>query len=162
MTNAPFGNCKTAELQHSNHVQSFAGLVVIDKRTQRICACSANIGEFLDKSPAELLGQPWNMAFSADQLPSLFKPTDTPGQQLAHIGKFSMHGRAMLIASHSVHNVTLVEMERHQGDPHSFEFADRVSYLQALAATETAESAANSLMTTRRSESHATSSSTAR
>jgi diguanylate cyclase (GGDEF)-like protein len=147
VTNAPFGNCKTAELQHSNHVQSFAGLVVIDKRTQRICACSANIGEFLDKSPDELLGHPWNMAFSADQLPSLFKPADTPGQQLAHIEKFAIHERAMLIASHSVHNVTLVEMERYQGDPHSFEFADRVSYLQALAATETAESAANSLMT---------------
>jgi diguanylate cyclase (GGDEF)-like protein len=147
MIDAPFGNCKTADLQHGNQVQSFAGLVVIDKRTQHICACSANIKDFIDRAPAELLGQPWNTVFSADQLISLFKPADAPGQQFAHIEKLAVHERTMLIASHSVDAVTLVEMEPYLGDPHSFDFADRVGYLQALAATDTPESAANVLMT---------------
>ena len=147
MTNAPFGNCKTADLQHSNHVQSFAGLVVIDKRTRQICACSANIGDFIGKLPGELLGHPWNETFSADQLRSLFKPTDAPGQQFSQIQKSAVRERMMLIASHSVDNVTLVEMECHEGETHSFDFADRVGYLRALAATDTAESAATALMT---------------
>ncbi len=148
VTNAPFGNCKTAELQHGNHVQSFAGLVVIDKRTQQICACSANIGEFIEKSPDDLLGQSWNIAFKADQLSSLFKPAAAPGQQLAQIQRFAVRERAILIATHSVDNVTLVEMERYHGDPHAFYFADRVGYLQALTTKDTPESAATLLMAT--------------
>ena len=62
MSNAPFGNCKTAELHLGNGVQSFGGLVVIDKRSQLICACSANIAHFTGREVEGLLGQNWSVA----------------------------------------------------------------------------------------------------
>lgn len=104
----------------------------IDKRTQRICACSANIDEFVAKAPDELLGENWSIAFRPNQLPSLFKPADAPGQQFSHIQKTELHARVMLSASHSVDDITLAEMEYYHGEPLVYDFAERVSYLQQL------------------------------
>jgi light-regulated signal transduction histidine kinase (bacteriophytochrome) len=50
MVNAPLGHCKVADLAFGDRLQAFGGLVAIDKRTQLICACSANIQDFLGQS----------------------------------------------------------------------------------------------------------------
>jgi len=87
MTNAPFGDCASAELHRADHIQSYGALVVIDKRSQLICACSANIHAFSGKPPPDLLGAFWSVLFTADQLPSLFAPVDEPGSDMPHLRK---------------------------------------------------------------------------
>jgi diguanylate cyclase (GGDEF)-like protein len=145
-SSAPFGDCKSAELHRIDQVQSFGGLIAIDKRTQRICACSANIARFTGQAPQELLGQPSSRLFKPDQLPSLAKAADVSGQHLPHLQAANLQERALLIASHAVDQVTLVEMEDYRSEPVAFDFADRVAYLQALAAADTPEGAARLLM----------------
>jgi len=115
MGNAPFGNCKIAVLQRGNDVQSFGGLIAIDKRTQLICACSTNIADFTDRAAHDLLGQHWSSAFRADQLPSLFKSSEVPGQQYPHVRKYDLPDRTMLIASHSSGDVTLISIVQQVG-----------------------------------------------
>jgi diguanylate cyclase (GGDEF)-like protein len=148
MTNAPFGNCKAAELHLGNRLQSCGGLVVIDKRSQLICACSSNIAQFTGKGVEALLGQNWSVSFRADQIPSLFRPIGTPGQELALVQKAEFNQKMMLLASHSLGNLTLVEIEPSHAEAFQFAFAERVAYLHALADTATPESAAGLLMQT--------------
>ena len=142
MPNAPFGDCKSAELQLLNRVQSIGGLVAIDKRTQLICACSANIHAFTGRRPEELLGRSWNSLFRTDQVSSLFKPQRAPGLHVAQILESELNGQAMLVANHSLNNTTLVEIEPADAESQHYEFADRVVYLEALGGTDTAEDAA--------------------
>jgi chemotaxis family two-component system sensor kinase Cph1 len=146
MPNAPFGDCKSAELQLLNRVQSIGGLVAIDKRTQLICACSANIHAFTGRRPEELLGRSWTSLFRTDQVSSLFKPQSAPGLHVAQILKSELNGQAMLVANHSLNNTTLVEIEPADAESQHYEFADRVVYLEALGGTDTAEDAARLLM----------------
>jgi two-component system, chemotaxis family, sensor kinase Cph1 len=146
MNNAPLGTCKTADLGLGDRLQSIGGLVAIDKRTQLICACSENIEEFIGARPEALLGNSWQVAFSADQLGSLFAPADTTAQELPLIQKAQFGHKAMLVATHSVGNITVAELEPCQPEPHQFTFADRVGFLQRLAATDSAETAARLLM----------------
>jgi diguanylate cyclase (GGDEF)-like protein len=148
MVNAPLGHCKVADLAFGDRLQAFGGLVAIDKRTQLICACSANIEEFLGQSPEELLGRPWRVAFRAEQLDSLFTAVETAGQQLPRIQQTQFVGRPMLIASHSVGHITVAEVEPCVPEPRPFAFADRVGFLHGLARSHTAESAADLLMQT--------------
>jgi chemotaxis family two-component system sensor kinase Cph1 len=142
----PVDNCKTAELQFIDRVQSFGALVAVDKRTKCICACSANTEEFTGKRPDELLGQDWRALFQADQLPTLFMAADIGGQHFPHIQRAELNGRDAMLASHSVGDRTLVEIEAYRAEPEQFEFAGRIGYLHALAETATAEDAAGVLM----------------
>lgn len=148
MNNLPLESCKTANLALGDRLQSIGALVAIDKRTQLICACSGNIEEFIGLQPSSLLGKHWQIAFSADQLGSLFVSSDSTALQLPRIQKALFHGKLMLIASHAIGNITLVELERCQPEPHLFTFADRVGLLDRLAATVSAEAAARLLMET--------------
>jgi light-regulated signal transduction histidine kinase (bacteriophytochrome) len=79
MSSAPFGDCKAAELHLVNSVQSFGGLIAIDRRTQLICACSANVRDFTGKRSEDLLGQKWSLLFRPDQVSTLFKPDGSRG-----------------------------------------------------------------------------------
>jgi len=142
----PVDNCKTAELQLIDRVQSFGALVAVDKRTKCICACSANTEEFAGKRPEELLGLDWRALFQAGQVPTLFMAPDIAGQHFPHIQRAELNGRDALLASHSVGDRTLVEIEAYGAEPEPFEFAERIAYLHALAETATAEAAAAVLM----------------
>lgn len=142
----PADNCKTAELQLIDRVQSCGALVAIDKRTKCICACSANTEEFAGKRPDELLGQDFRALFQADQVPTLFLAADIAGQHFPHVQRAQLNGRDAMLASHSVGDRTVVEIETYQATPRQFEFADRITYLHALAETATAEAAAAVLM----------------
>jgi diguanylate cyclase (GGDEF)-like protein len=127
-------------------VQSFGALIAIDKRSQLICACSANVGQFLGKFPGELLGRPWSVVFHADHIGSLFLGPESVGQQLPIIRTAEFGTRQLLLASHSVGHTTLVEVEEWCKSRAQFEFADRILFLQALAATDAGERAAQLLM----------------
>jgi diguanylate cyclase (GGDEF)-like protein len=146
--NAALGNCKVADLAFGDRLQAFGGLVAIDKRTQLICACSANIEDFLGQRPEALLGRAWSVAFRAEQLDSLFTAADTAGQQLPRIQQAPFVGRPMLIASHSVGHITVVEVEPCVPEPRPFVFADRVGFLHGIAQSGDAQSAAELLMRT--------------
>jgi diguanylate cyclase (GGDEF)-like protein len=146
MSSAPFGDCKAAELHLLNSVQSFGGLIAIDRQTQLICACSANVRDFTGKRPEDLLGQKWSLLFRPDQVSSLFKPDGSPGLHMPQIQKAELNNQAVLIANHSIDDITLVEFETNRTDPHHFGFADRVAYLQALADTDSPESASRLLL----------------
>ncbi|MBA2723575.1 MAG: diguanylate cyclase [Methylibium sp.] len=156
MTNAPFGDCASAELHRADHIQSYGALVVIDKHSQLICACSANIHAFGGKPPAELLGASWSALFTAAQLPSLFAPIDEPGSDMPHLHETALGNRAVLLSQHSMNEVTLVEIEpldaaaSSQAQDKTLRSAafERADYLNALSASTTAESAAKLLMTT--------------
>jgi len=129
-------------------VQSFGALIAIDRHTELICACSANVREFTGKRPEDLLGQKWNLLFRPDQVSTLFKPDGAPGLHLSQIQNSELNGQTVLMANHSVNNITLVEIEANQTEPHQFVFADRVTYLQALGATDTPEGASMLLLET--------------
>jgi chemotaxis family two-component system sensor kinase Cph1 len=146
MSSAVFGDCKAAELHLLNGVQSFGALIAIDRRTQLICACSANVRDFTGKRSEELLGQKWSLLFSADQVSTLFKPDGSPGLHMPQIQKSELNGQIVIMANHSLGNITLVEVEANQTDPHQFGFADRVTYLQALGNTDSPESASKLLL----------------
>jgi len=146
MTNAPFGNCKSANLSRGDRLQSMGCLIAVDKRTQLICACSANAAEFTGKGPAELLGRHWEVLFRANQLGSLFSSADTAEPQLPRIQRAQWAGRSRLVATHSAGEVTFAEIEVWQPEARQYVFADRVSYLRSLSQTDTAESAAVRLM----------------
>jgi len=146
MSSAPFGDCKAAELHLVNSVQSFGGLIAIDRRTQLICACSANVRDFTGKRSEDLLGQKWSLLFRPDQVSTLFKPDGSSGLHMPQIQKSKLNGQTVLMANHSVGNITLIEFETNQSDPHHFGFADRVTYLQALGDTDSPESASKLLM----------------
>jgi diguanylate cyclase (GGDEF)-like protein len=139
-------NCRTAELQLTDRVQSFGALIVIDKRTKCICACSANAEEFAGRRPEDLLGREWRALFQADQVPSLFIGAAGAEQHFAHILGADLNGRDLMLASHAVGHHTLVELEAHRAEPNQFEFADRIAYLHALAGAASADSAAGLLM----------------
>ena len=144
MTTAPFRNCKLDDLHLGNRIQSFGALLAVDKRTQWIIACSENIEAFIGKSPAELLGQPRPVAFSNEQVVDLLQGPD-PGPPVPHIQRIQLNHRSMLVATHSVADCTLFEIEACEAQPQAFTFSDRVVYLHALAGTKTAESAAQLL-----------------
>jgi chemotaxis family two-component system sensor kinase Cph1 len=146
MTNAPFGNCKAADLSRGDRLQSMGSLLAVDKRTQLICACSANAAEFTGKGPTELLGRHWDVLFRADQLGSLFSPADTADLQLPQIQRAEWAGRSQLVATHSAGDVTIAEIEAWQPENRQHGFADRVGYLRELSQTDTAEQAAVRLM----------------
>jgi len=146
MTNAPFGNCKTADLSRGDQLQSMGSLIAIDKRTQLICACSANIAEFTGKDPAELLGRHWDVLLSADQLGNLFLPTDTPDIQLPRIHRAEWAGRSLLVATYGAGQVVFAEIEAWQPDARQYLFTDRVSYLRGLSQADTAEHTAERIM----------------
>ncbi len=57
MTNAPFGDCKNAPLQHLGDVQSNGVLVAIDLDSNLIEYCSANSAALLGIEPEGLLGR---------------------------------------------------------------------------------------------------------
>jgi diguanylate cyclase (GGDEF)-like protein len=95
-----------------------------------------------------LLGRHWSVVFRVDQVGSLFATPDTPGGQLPVIQQAQIDQRPMLIASHSAGPVAVMELEPCVPEPHQFAFADRVSFLQGLAQSSTAESAAGLLMDT--------------
>ncbi|MDC8445389.1 MAG: diguanylate cyclase [Nitrosomonas sp.] len=148
MKNASFGDCKQADLHFADQIQSYGALVAIDKRTQRICACSANTVSFVGSAPESLLGQNWSTLFTPAQIESLFKPVDKPGNEVLLIQRTELHQKPVLISNHSIRNITLVEIEH---DPSasgfdSFHFSDTITYLHALAATPTVEAAAELLM----------------
>lgn len=146
MTNAPFGNCKAADLSRGDRLQSMGSLIAIDKRTQLICACSANAAEFTGKEPVEILGRHWDVLFRADQLGSLFSPMDTADLELPRIGRAEWAGRPQLVATHSAGGVTFAEIETWRPESREHGFADRVSYLRGLSQTDTAERGAALLM----------------
>lgn len=156
MTNAPFGDCASAELHRADHIQSYGALVVIDKRSQLICACSANIHAFSGKPPADLLGASWSVLFAADQLPSLFAPVDEPGSDVPHLHQTVLGDQGVLLSQHSMSEVTLVEIERldaaalAQAHDKTLRSAapERNAYLKALSTSPTVESAAKLLMAT--------------
>ena len=97
MSNAPFGDCKAAELHRLSSVQSFGGLIAIDRRTQLICACSANVEVFTGKRSEDILGEKWSLLFRPDQVSSLFKPDGSPGLHLPCIQKSELNGKTVLI-----------------------------------------------------------------
>src|ERR1700678_1169942 len=105
MSNAPFGDCKSAELHLLNSVQSFGGLIAIDRHTELICACSANVREFTGKRPEDLLGQKWSLLFRPDQVSTLFKPDGSLGLHLPQIQNSELNGQTVLMANHSVNNI---------------------------------------------------------
>ena len=146
MSSAPFADCKAAELHLLNSVQSFGGLIAVDRRTQLICACSANVQDFTGKRSEDLLGQKWSLLFRTDQVSTLFKPDGALGLHMPQIQKSELNGQTVLMANHSVDNITLVEFEADQTDQHHFGFADRVTYLQALGDTDSPESASKLLL----------------
>lgn len=146
MKNSPFGDCKVAELHLADQVQSFGALVAIDKRTQLICACSANSYSFVGKTSEELLGQNYKTLFTPAQVGGVFKHIDAPGNEVPQILEAELHNKAVLIANHSVNNITLVEIEHYQPESFPFNFSDTIEYLHALAATYTVETAAELLM----------------
>jgi diguanylate cyclase (GGDEF)-like protein len=146
MSNAPFGDCKAAELHLLNSVQSFGGLIAIDRQTELICACSANVREFTGKRPEDLLGQKWSVLFRPDQVSTLFKPDSSPGLHLPQIQHSELNGQTWLMANHSINKLTLVEIEANQTEPYQFGFADRVTYLKALGATDSPEGASMLLL----------------
>ncbi|MEP6605828.1 MAG: GAF domain-containing protein, partial [Nitrosospira sp.] len=148
MKNSPFGDCKTAELHLADQVQSFGALIAIDKRTQLICACSANSHSFIGSTHEEILGQNWSILFTPTQVAGVFKPIDAPGNEVAQILEAEFHNKPVRIAHHSVNNITLVEIEHSQPETFSFHFSDTVEYLHALGATDTVEAAAELLMRT--------------
>jgi chemotaxis family two-component system sensor kinase Cph1 len=148
MLNAAFGNCKTAELHLTSQVQSFGALIAIDKRTKRICGCSANSYEFTGMRPDALLDQTWTRVFRAEEVTSLFKPADAPDQHLLHIQRGELNNQTLLIANHSINNITLVEMEAFDEAQPQYHFAERAAYWNALAATVSSEEAARLLMET--------------
>jgi chemotaxis family two-component system sensor kinase Cph1 len=146
LSNAPFGDCRAAELHLLSGVQSFGGLVAIDRGTQLICACSANIQDFTGRRPEDLLGQKWSVLFSPDQVSTLLKPDDSPGLPLPQIQTSELNGQTVQMATHSINNTTLVEFEVGRTEPSQFGFKERVAYLQLLGDTGSAESASRLLL----------------
>ena len=102
MNNAPFGNCSTSELHLADQIQSFGALIAIDKRTQLMCACSANIQLFVGKTPQELLGQKWSLLFMPAHVEGVFKHVEAPGNEVPQIMQAEFQHTPVLIASHSV------------------------------------------------------------
>jgi light-regulated signal transduction histidine kinase (bacteriophytochrome) len=137
MSSVSFGDCKQAELHLLGGVQSFGALIVIDRHTGLICACSANVQDFTGKRPEELLAQHWDRLFRPDQVSSFFKPDGSPGLHLPQIKTSELNGQPVLMANHSVGHITLVEIEPNQAAPYQFGFAERAAYLQALGRVNT-------------------------
>jgi diguanylate cyclase (GGDEF)-like protein len=146
MTNAPFGDCKAADLSRGDQLQAMGSLIAFDKRTQLICACSANIAEFTGKGPAELLGRHWDVLFRADQLGNMFVPADTPDIQLPRIQRAEWAGRSLLVATYAAGEVAFAEIEAWRPEGRQHLLADRVSYLRGLSQADTAEHAAARIM----------------
>jgi chemotaxis family two-component system sensor kinase Cph1 len=146
MQTIPFGNCKTAELHLTNQVQSFGALIAIDRRSQRICACSVNSHEFTGHTPDQLLDQDWSLLFRPEHVTSVFNLPETPGQHLPHIELGELNNKRLLIANHAVNGITIVEIESAESDERKYGFGDRTAYSTALADTGSPEDAARLLM----------------
>lgn len=148
MANAPFGDCKTARLHLTAYIQPSGALLAIDRRTRRICACSANILQFTGKTPDDLLGQCWTVLFAPEPVARAFDPFEARSSELAHIQQAELNGKPVVIACHSVGSTALVEIEPVQTEAFQFNSAEVVAYLSSLGATVEVEDAAELLMNT--------------
>ncbi|MEO8281475.1 MAG: EAL domain-containing protein [Ideonella sp.] len=154
MKNAPFGDCAEADLHLADHIQSFGAMVAIDKRSGLICACSENIGAIGasgGRSPAELLGKPWEAVFSAAQLPGLSRPGGASGGEIGETPQWRqalLGGMPVWLAQHAVNEVALIEIEPDDESVLASTAFEKTAYLDALATTPSAEAAATLLMTT--------------
>ena len=69
MINAPFGDCKNADLHLADSIQPYGALLVVHRPSGRIMAVSANAQTWLGQEPRALLGKNWRQALPATLAP---------------------------------------------------------------------------------------------
>lgn len=107
MINAPFGDCKTTELNLADSIQPFGAMLVLDARG-RICAVSANSAEWLDETPQELLGKDAGKVLP----PEVVDVRPAMGQASGfYLHPFVYKGRELQAATHGVGEHIVVEIE---------------------------------------------------
>jgi len=114
MTHVPDDNCKWAELHLMGRIQSSGALIVIDRNTQTICACSENTLVFFGKYPKEILHKNCKRLFTHTQMEALFRMIDTTNGGLHQIQQDYINNKQVTIFSHSRDDIILVEVEHCQ------------------------------------------------
>ena len=146
MINAPFGDCKTADLHLADSIQPSGCLLAIDRRTGRIAAVSANADDWLGREPRGLLGQDWRRALPED----LFgrEPQDGGQALLPDPGLRALHlnGRPVIAAVHLAGDFDLVEMEAGQAPTFGAGNELLTRGMHQLAAADNEQAAAEALM----------------
>jgi chemotaxis family two-component system sensor kinase Cph1 len=146
MANGPFGNCKTAVLHKIDKIQSYGCLLVIDKQTQLLLACSDNCKSLLNKTSEQLLGQDWREALPGVKLTLLSPNSDATDSTISRVMEIELEHKTLTLAHHSVDNYCIVEIEPVTETMPATAHHIKVDYIQKLSKLTTAKECASLLM----------------
>jgi chemotaxis family two-component system sensor kinase Cph1 len=146
MINAPFGDCKNADLHLADSIQSYGALLAVHRPSGRIAAVSANAQTWLGQEPRALLGQDWRQALPADVRDGSLAAPSQEAFPAPGLRAFSQGGRSLIAAVHQAGDYEIVELE--SGVPPSFGVGSETLAwgMAALAAADTEQAAAEALM----------------
>lgn len=149
--NAEIDDCKTAILHLIGHIQSYGVMLVIDRQTGKVTACSQNTLELLGSDTGEVLGTHWS-AWLEPQYYSALEGLDkaqhsaqATGPTAPLILQGSINGRDLLISGHLLHGSAIIEFEPWSNE-HYYAHSDRLLFLQQLANCQSPGAAAELLL----------------
>ncbi len=134
MNKGPFGNCKQAALHQIQQIQSYGGLIAIDKRSHIIIGVSSNIEYFIGKDPQQLQGQPWTSVLTPNMVNSMFLPEERD-TSIAQVMQAQLNGQLLEVSNHCVEHYCLVEMELASSASHVNSFSLKTDFLKRLSQT---------------------------
>jgi len=137
-------DCKTAELHLIGRIQPYGVLVVLNRATGRISACSENAKIFLGRDVQDIIGQHWSDLFKPADI-SLEAAADDTGQYFPTITDSVLNNTPVIISSHPRGLSVIVEIET-RTDEVLYDHADRRSFLQNLSRTNSPDDASYVLM----------------
>ena len=146
MINAPFGDCKTADLHLADGIQPYGVLLAIQRQTGRIAAVSANAATWLGQPPRDLLGQDWRQVLPAEVF-GLTSQEDGTGI-LPDLGLRSLNlgGQAVIADVSQAGDYDLVELEPGQAPAFGAGSDLLMRGIHQLATAESEQAAAEALM----------------
>lgn len=146
MINAPFGDCKTADLHLADSIQSYGALLAIQHHTGRIVAASANVDKWLDRKPKALLGKDWRRILP----PKVFgKAHQDEGQALLPdlgLRAFTLGDRTLIVSAHLAGDFEILELESGQAPPFGAGHDMLMQTMAQLAVVDSVQAVAEVLM----------------
>ncbi|MEX2352563.1 MAG: hypothetical protein WD709_00145, partial [Gammaproteobacteria bacterium] len=134
-------DCKTAELHRIGKIQGYGVLLVVDRKSCNIIACSDNTELFLGQSADRILGRAVSdlLDIEIETIP------DYGDEYLPLVTETHLDDRPVIVSSHVRGKVVIVEIEPGTDEP-PFGRNDRLLFLQKLATTTAPDDAAGLLL----------------
>ncbi len=145
MNEGPFGNCKQAQLHQIPQIQSYGGLIIIDKQSHLIVGASANIEKFIGQPKAELQGQPWSKFLTPNMVDTMLMSSERD-TSIARLLNTEINQQVVEISNHCAGGCCLVEFQFGTETTLTNMFSEKADFLMRLHKAKNAFESAELLM----------------